>query len=87
MAGRGDAICKTAIVLPGDCTDSLRLHVAQGNLVTTDSKEACALAGVSARTLQVWTRDGKLHPKRATRSHVRYSRNELEAFLGYPLEA
>ena len=50
------------------------------------AKEACALAGVSPRTLPIWTRAGKLHPRRATRSHVRYSRNELEAFLGYPLE-
>ena len=51
------------------------------------TREACALAGVSARTLQIWAREGKLHPKRATRSHVRYSRNELESFLGYALEA
>lgn len=50
------------------------------------TKEACRLAGVSARTLQIWTKQGHLHPKRATRSHVRYSRNELEAFLGYQLE-
>lgn len=51
------------------------------------TKEACALAGISARTLQVWAKEGKIHPLRATRSHVRYSRNELESFLGYRLEA
>ncbi len=51
------------------------------------TKEACALAGISARTLQVWANEGKIHPIRATRSHVRYSRNELESFLGYRLEA
>ena len=50
------------------------------------TKEACLLAGVSARTLQGWTKAGHLHPARATRSHVRYSRNELESFLGYKLE-
>lgn len=50
------------------------------------TKEACRLAGVSARTLQMWTKAGHLHPRRATRSHVRYSRNELESFLGYQLE-
>ena len=51
------------------------------------TKEACRLAGVSARTLQVWTKAGKLHPRRASRSHVRYSRNELEELIGFPLEA
>ena len=51
------------------------------------TKEACRLAGVSARTLQIWSRAGKLHPARATRSHVRYSLRELENFLGYSLEA
>ncbi len=50
------------------------------------TKEACALAGISARTLQVWAKEGKIHPIRATRAHVRYSRDELEAFLGYKLE-
>ena len=51
------------------------------------TRDACRLAGVSARTLQIWTKHGHLHPRRATRSHVRYSLRELENFLGYQLEA
>lgn len=51
------------------------------------TREACRLAGVSARTLQIWAKEGKVHPMRATRSHVRYSLRELEGFLGYSLEA
>jgi len=51
------------------------------------SKEAQALVGVSGRTLWLWSKAGHIHPVRSTRSHVRYSQRELEAFLGYKLEA
>jgi len=51
------------------------------------TKDACRLAGVSARTLQLWAKAGKLHPRRASRSHVRYSQAELETLLGFALEA
>lgn len=43
--------------------------------------EACALAEVTRKTLRKWERAGYLHPRRITRSRIRWSRNELEKFL------
>lgn len=83
-----EAFARAAITDPAERDAALRAIAAPEERKdrALKTKEACRLAGVSARTLQLWSREGKLHPKRATRSHVRYSRNELERFLGYQLE-
>ena len=51
------------------------------------SKEAARVAGVHVKTLFGWEKMGKLHPKRLTARRVRWSRNELEEFLGEAAEA
>lgn len=83
-----EAFARAAIADPVERDAALRAIAAPDERKdrALKTREACLLAGVSPRTLQIWTRAGKLHPKRPTRSHVRYSRNELERFLGYQLE-
>ena len=45
------------------------------------TKQACELAQVCPKTLFRWEIQGHLHATRATRSRIRWSRNELEKFL------
>ena len=45
------------------------------------TKEAMQLAAVTWKTLRRWEKSGKLHPRHLTPRIVRWSRNELEAFL------
>lgn len=45
------------------------------------TRQAAELAGTHRKTLFAWERKGYLKPRRITPSRVRWSRNELEAFL------
>lgn len=44
-------------------------------------REACTFAEVTRKTLRRWEVEGHLHPRRITKSRIRWSRNELEKFL------
>ena len=44
--------------------------------------EAARLAGVTRKTIRDWERKGLIRGRHITRSRVRFSRNELETFLG-----
>ncbi len=43
--------------------------------------EAARMAGVARKTIRDWEKKGLIRGRHITRSRVRFSRNELEAFL------
>lgn len=60
-------------------------HAKRDKLLT--SREAAEIAKVHKKTILAWGRKGLLTPRRITRRRVRFSRNELEQFLGETTEA
>lgn len=77
------AIVAAAIPDKGERAEALALLTPKperrDKMLTTG--EACRFAGVVSKTLFRWGRKGYLKPRRITPSRVRWSRNELEAFL------
>lgn len=81
---RTEALLTAGISDPGERADVLALFREsidrRDKFLTTSA--AAKLAGVHRKTLFSWERKGYLQPRRITPSRVRWSRRELEHFLG-----
>lgn len=78
-----ESFAKTAISDPQEreaALAALQAKAARRDKLLT-GVEAARLAGVSRKTIRDWERKGLIRGRHITRSRVRFSRNELEAFL------
>ena len=82
----GAALLRAGIADPAERSEALTWWARAGKQnerrdKMISAKEAAELAGVHKKTIQEWERKGFLHGRHITAKRVRFSRNELEAFL------